>query len=142
MRVFSAYGEGLRKQLFWDVYQKSKKNSVIELFGTGEETRDFIHIEDILIAIECIIEKSSFEADVVNVATGVAQTVKETASTFAAVINPKLKVHFNGISKQGDPIHLQADVSKLFLYGFKMSVTLQQGIADYCKWAELQSIND
>ena len=35
MRVFSAYGPGLKKQLFWDWYLKAKNPSPFELFGTG-----------------------------------------------------------------------------------------------------------
>ncbi len=50
LRIFSAYGEGLKKQLFWDLYQKVKANPSVVLFGSGNESRDFIHISDILLA--------------------------------------------------------------------------------------------
>ena len=55
IRIFSAYGNGLRKQLLWDIYQKYQNTGRIELFGTGEETRDFIHVSDIVRAIELIL---------------------------------------------------------------------------------------
>ena len=42
-RVFSAYGAGLKKQLFWDLYKKSQTQTNITLFGTGNETREYIH---------------------------------------------------------------------------------------------------
>jgi len=42
LRVFSAYGPGLRKQIFWDLYQKTNSSSTIEIFGTGKKSRDFI----------------------------------------------------------------------------------------------------
>lgn len=35
IRIFSAYGNGLRKQLLWDIYQKYQNTGRIELFGTG-----------------------------------------------------------------------------------------------------------
>ena len=55
LRIFSAYGSGLRKQLLWDIYQKYLNTGRIDLFGTGNETRDFIHISDILRALELIL---------------------------------------------------------------------------------------
>jgi UDP-glucose 4-epimerase len=45
VRIFSAYGNGLKKQLFWDISQKLSKNNEVVLFGTGMESRDFIHID-------------------------------------------------------------------------------------------------
>jgi len=35
IRIFSAYGNGLRKQLLWDIYQKYQNTGRIELFGNG-----------------------------------------------------------------------------------------------------------
>ena len=35
LRIFSAYGNGLKKQLFWDLYQKILNSDSIELYGTG-----------------------------------------------------------------------------------------------------------
>ena len=50
VRLFSVYGNGLKKQLLWDAYNKIRYSSKeVEFWGTGEETRDFIHIEDVLI---------------------------------------------------------------------------------------------
>lgn len=34
VRIFSAYGSGLRKQLLWDIYQKYLNTGRIDLFGT------------------------------------------------------------------------------------------------------------
>jgi dTDP-glucose 4,6-dehydratase/UDP-glucose 4-epimerase len=136
MRVFSAYGEGLRKQLLWDIYQKSLKSLEIELFGTGDETRDFIHIRDLLSALECILDKSNFESDIVNLGTGIPTTIRETAELFASVIHPEVRIRFTGTSKAGDPLHLQADISKLKSFGFETSVGLQRGIDEYYQWVK------
>ena len=53
LRVFSSFGPGLKKQLFWDLYLKSleSKDGKVELFGTGSETRDFIYVDDLVRAI-------------------------------------------------------------------------------------------
>ena len=47
LRIFSAYGPRLKKQLFWDLYHKIKDQEEPTLWGTGRESRDFIYISDI-----------------------------------------------------------------------------------------------
>ncbi len=49
VRVFSAYGEGLRKQLPWDLCGKlAAGGRELVLDGTGEERRDWIHVDDVV----------------------------------------------------------------------------------------------
>ncbi|TDA81588.1 SDR family oxidoreductase, partial [Halomonas marinisediminis] len=45
VRPFSLYGPGLKKQLLWDACNKFSKG-IGEFFGTGEEVRDWLHVED------------------------------------------------------------------------------------------------
>ena len=61
LRPFSVYGPGLRKQLIWDVHEKFyrlENEETIEFFGTGDETRDFIYIEDLCRRIELLVFKA------------------------------------------------------------------------------------
>ncbi len=45
VRLFSVYGEGLRKQLLWDAMHKFSQGND-SFFGTGHELRDWIHVDD------------------------------------------------------------------------------------------------
>jgi dTDP-glucose 4,6-dehydratase/UDP-glucose 4-epimerase len=67
VRIFSAYGPGLKKLLFWDLHQKSLSSDKVELFGTGEETRDFIFIDDLVKALELVMVNSLYENDIINI---------------------------------------------------------------------------
>ena len=136
MRVFSAYGEGLKKQLFWDIYQKAKNHQVVELFGTGEESRDFIHVKDVLQAIDCIVEKSNFEADIVNVATGMNTSIKYAAETFLKNLDPGKQISFTSKVKEGDPFGIQANISRLESYGFAPGIKLEEGLSRYSEWIQ------
>ena len=52
LRIFSAYGAGLRRQVVWDICTKALLgNKEIVLYGTGAETRDFVHAEDVAMAV-------------------------------------------------------------------------------------------
>lgn len=134
LRVFSAYGEGLKKQLLWDLYQKAQKADVVELFGTGKETRDFIHVHDLVRCVDTIIQKAPFEGDVYNVASGRQITIQEAVDCFFKLYNPKKKVIFTGKLKVGDPAFWQADISKIQNLGFEPSITFQKGLKNYIKW--------
>ena len=82
VRIFSAYGPGLKKQLFWDLHQKYLKSDKIELFGTGEETRDFIFIDDLVQALELVMVNSSFDNDIINIGSGYSTKIRDVAKVF------------------------------------------------------------
>ena len=134
LRVFSAYGEGLKKQLFWDLYQKSLSNNEIQLFGTGDETRDFIYIKDLINAIELIISKSKFNGDTINIANGTENSISEVTSVFFNIVNPEVKIKFTGNNKKGDPENWKSDISKLKQLGYEQKYTLKKGLTNYLKW--------
>ncbi len=134
LRVFSVYGNGLKKQLFWDIYQKSLKANLIELYGTGHETRDFIHINDLMFALEQIILHASFDGSTINVASGVESTIKSAASTLVNYFNPKLIINFNGVQNNIDPSYWKADISHLKTLGFIPKISLDEGLKKYAAW--------
>ena len=89
LRVFSAYGPGLQKQLFWDLYQKSQANKPIELWGTGEESRDFIFISDLVDAVDSVVKQGDFSGGAINVAFGKEEFIKDVVYSFYARIGPR-----------------------------------------------------
>jgi len=136
LRVFSAYGEGLRKQLFWDLYQKFTKESAIELWGTGEESRDFIHINDIAQIVELAMQRSSFNAQVVNVANGEQVKISEAVDTFHKLLGTNKSYSFNNKSTVGYPINWEADISLIKNWRYKKNVYLEHGLEQYIKWVK------
>ncbi len=82
LRVFSAYGPELKKQLYWDLFQKAKNTDSITMFGTGTETRDFIYIDDVVQAIFCCLRNTLYQGESINVANGEEITINNAVSTF------------------------------------------------------------
>ena len=134
LRVFSAYGPRLKKQLFWDLYQKVLQGEVVSLFGTGNETRDFIYIDDLLQIIDLVIQYSTFQGSIYNVAGQVGTTIAEAAKVFINELSPGKKVVFNGKVKVGDPNNWLADMENLKKYGFKPQYNLSLGLKKYAEW--------
>ena len=134
LRVFSAYGPRLKKQLFWDLYQKSLQSDVISLFGTGNETRDFIYINDLLEIIDLVIQHSTFQGSIYNVASNQEITIAEAAQVFINTFTPEKKLVFNGEVKMGDPNNWLADMGILKKYGFEPRFNLHLGLKKYAEW--------
>lgn len=133
LRIFSAYGPGLKKQLFWDLYKKSSLANVL-LFGTGQESRDFIYISDVVKAIDMIIHHHEFSGTVINVANGIEWTIAEVANHFFSSMSPAITYSFSGEERKGDPSNWVADISKLKSLGYTNGVSLEEGINKYWKW--------
>ena len=134
IRPFSVYGRGLRKQLLWDICQKIRELKDVKLYGTGNETRDFVHIDDLASSISMIIEKSPFKCDVYNIASGIETRIGDIAGIFEQHFNGENKISFSGEAKKGDPNNWKADVSKIKEMGFSPGKTIQEGIIDYITW--------
>jgi dTDP-glucose 4,6-dehydratase/UDP-glucose 4-epimerase len=134
LRIFSAYGNGLKKQLFWDMYQKFMNNNKIELFGTGNETRDFIHIDDIVNAVCLVIKNSKFQADNINVANGNEYSIFQITEIFINILKTEKKIFFNNKVKLGDPINWKADITKLKEMGYETKINIEYGINNYIQW--------
>jgi len=133
IRIFSAYGKELRRQVVFDVAQKlrsARAGETVVLRGTGRESRDFIHGEDVARAVLCVLDGAAFAGESYNVASGQATRIEELASSIRDQLRSDATVEFDGIVRSGDVLYWQANVSKLRGLGFRPQWTLQAGIRD------------
>ncbi len=137
-RVFSAYGEGLKKQIFWDMYQKSRLGK-LEMFGSGNESRDYIHVDDVVQAI-FLLAVTETEDYIFNIANGEEITIRCVTEIFADAAGiEKDNIVFNGIVREGDPLNWKADISRIQKIGYKKSVDINSGIKGYYDWVTNES---
>lgn len=134
VRIFSAYGPRLKKQLLWDLALKAKNNERVELFGTGRETRDFIYVTDLVRLIDCVIANAPFEADIINAANGRQIEIAEIARLMMEALGCGKEIMFKGVNRKGDPLNWEADISKAKALGYVQETDIKQGINNYVKW--------
>ncbi|NKJ00046.1 SDR family oxidoreductase [Novosphingobium sp. SG707] len=134
LRPFSVFGPGLRKQLFWDIFQKSRSSDTIVCPGTGDETRDFISVLDTVQAISLCIEKARFDGQVVNVANGQGITIRHAIETLLSALEWSGDLAFSGVVREGDPLYWTADISCLNALGYSPAVPFETGISELAKW--------
>ena len=138
LRIFSAYGPGLKRQLFWDLYEKSLKTNQIELYGDSTDYRDFIYIDDICEFIKIIIEKNISGYHVFNLSSGMLTTIESAVKNFCNILDKNLKYSFSGNSLQGYPKGVFGDISKAKKIGFVPKYTLEQGLKKTIEWIKEQ----
>jgi UDP-glucose 4-epimerase len=138
LRVFSAYGEGLRRQVLWDVSRMVVRDAAVLLAGTGIETRDFLHVTDVARAIAVVAGDSGTADETYNVASGVETPIADLAGWIVHEIGAGIPIAFSGIRRPGDPGRWTADTSKIATLGFRASVDIETGTRSYARWALAQ----
>ena len=138
LRIFSAYGPGLRRQVLWDFCYKALIEKRIVLQGTGQETRDFIHAIDVAGATLAIAKHAPMTGEVYNVASGEEITIGMLATKVLRRLDAELVPEIDGIVPAGTPRNWRADISKLGALGYQPSVPLDTGIERFALWASAE----
>lgn len=144
-RIFSVFGPGLKKQLVWDLGQNAL-NAVshgkrgIVLFGSGNESRDFIYVKDLCKAVLTVLEHDSKKrVEVYNLASGIESRISAVAECFVKKLNVDLNVSFNGEIRKGDPLNWRADISRLQELGYQSDYCLESGLKEIAAWMKENS---
>ena len=116
-RFFSVFGAAQRRLLVWELYQQlAGPEEIAWLGGTGNETRDFLYIDDLAEALLGLVEKfqSSGEGHlVVNVADGTETSVLNLAEMIRDMVAPEKEIRCRGNLRKNDPMRWWADISRL-----------------------------
>ena len=140
VRVFSAYGPGLRRQVIWDICNKILKNKSLILHGTGKESRDFIHVEDITHAFEIISKNADMNGEVYNLANGQDISISRLADLICEHLGSKLEPAFDGSTHVGNPNNWKADITKIKNLGFEPLINFDDGIKNVVNWCKSELI--
>jgi UDP-glucose 4-epimerase len=118
-RLFSVFGPRQRRLFMWEMYkQATDQSDAITLGGSGEETRDYLHVEDVAAAMLSLIEKLEQEStsggyQIFNIGSGVERNVLELAKQIRDVAGSKKPIVSLGQLRSGDPKNWRADTSRL-----------------------------
>lgn len=142
VRLFSVYGNGLKKQLLWDACNKILNSEDGVLFwGTGSETRDFIHVDDVVLLFERTLEKNN-SFMITNGGTGIKYTIKQIVELIRVNLGKYVKIDFNNQINIGNPQYYWADIKKLEEINFHHFVEFEDGLNRYVKWFRKEVMND
>ncbi len=113
------------------------------IFEDGEQSRDFVHVSDIVQANLLAMETSDGDYQSMNIGTGRATTIKQIAQLLADGLGKQIEPLIVGKYREGDIRHCVADISKAErLLGYKPRVALEEGLADLLQWLGEQDAED
>lgn len=139
IRFFSVYGEGLEKQLLWDLSAKmAESDGVIRLSGSGGELRDWIHISDAVRLLETVALGQPGAAEAINGGTGRGTPVRDIVELAAQGWKAEFEFVFDQQRRAGDPDKLVADTAALQRLGFSAVVPIEDGIPRTMSWYKSQ----
>jgi UDP-glucose 4-epimerase len=135
IRLFSVYGRGLRKQLFWDACQKLARGDA-RFGGTGDEQRDWLHVSDAVQLIDAAAKRAAAVVPIVNGGTGTSIRVGDALMQIRRLWPaPAPSITFSGDVRPGDPPGYQADTARARSLGWAPKQEFEAGLADYIAWA-------
>ena len=132
LRIFNVYG--LRGHgVIPDFLDKLRKTPhKLEVLGTGEQSRDFIHVSDLVRAMVLCAQHENVDGKVYNVGSGVTTSVTAIAEMIIALLNLRgvTKLSFTGGQAwEGDAKLTHADISKMVeTLSWRPLVKLRAGI--------------
>jgi UDP-glucose 4-epimerase len=133
VRLFSVYGTGLRRLLLWDACVKFGANAP-EFAGTGDEVRDWLHVNDAARLLICAGARASKSCPTVNGGAGRAVTVRQAVETIGRHFPNAPSPQFNGLGRVGDPPHYLADISAAKAWDWFPHIKFEDGVAEYVSW--------
>jgi dTDP-L-rhamnose 4-epimerase len=118
-----------------------RSNKGINVFEDGEESRDFVFIDDVVDATILGIENEASNNQVFNVGYGEATNVITVANTLINEYGINVPVNISGNYRLGDIRHNYADISKIkTLLNFEPRFDFKTGIALFCDWVRGQEV--
>jgi dTDP-L-rhamnose 4-epimerase len=113
------------------------------IFEDGEQSRDFVHVSDIVNANLLALETDKADYETMNIGTGRATSVKQIAQLLAKGLGKDIGPEIVGKYREGDIRHCVADISKARrMLGYEPKVTLEDGLVELLDWVRNQEADD
>jgi nucleoside-diphosphate-sugar epimerase len=99
------------------------------VFGTGEQTRDFVHVADVVEANLLAARAGGVAGEVFNVASGERRSVNDLVDVLNRVLGRRLQATY-GPPRPGDVLDSFADIGRSAeLLGYRPAVGFAEGLA-------------
>ncbi|HET8750091.1 MAG TPA: NAD-dependent epimerase/dehydratase family protein [Sphingomicrobium sp.] len=148
LRLQNVYGEGQSlKNPYTGILSifstRIRRGLPVPIFEDGNETRDFVHVEDVVEMVLACIEKPSVDGATLNVGSGRPISVMEVAKLLCRVMQSEIVPHVVGKYRIGDIRHNFADIALAErTTGLRPRVGLDCGLERFCNWVATQKLSE
>ena len=137
-RIFNTYGPRMLEndgRVVSNFIVQTLKGEELTIYGTGEQTRSFCYVDDLVDGLVRLMEAEDLH-EPVNLGNPNEFTIKELAEEVSRICNATLKIKICPLP-QDDPRQRQPDITRAHnLLGWKPTVPLRDGLnrtVDYFK---------
>jgi dTDP-L-rhamnose 4-epimerase len=115
----------------------------IDIYEDGEESRDFVFIDDVVEATILALEKEEANHQIFNVGSGETTSVSQVANSLKKLYDSNVNISIGGSFRLGDIRHNYADLNKIKnLLGFTAKFDFQTGISRFADWVKTQGVKE
>lgn len=130
LRLFNVYGP-CQSESYAGVISRFIKQTCrdqpLVIYGDGSQTRDFIHVYDVVELVQLLIERQP--TGVYNVGSGRQVSIRELAMLVAEISGRKPRIEYHP-PRPGDIKHSVANIRKALELGWRPRVQLADGIRE------------
>ena len=113
------------------------------VFEDGQQSRDFVHVSDIVRANLLALEHDAANGNVYNVGTGRGTSVLDVAEALASALGFETPPQIVGRYRAGDVRHCFADTGRIERdLGYRARVSLPEGMRELLEWIRDQPLVD
>lgn len=135
LRFYSVYGPRQRPdEAFTKFIRKALNNKPIPIYGTGEQTRDFTYVKDIVQGCISAAEKGKMSGEVYNLGCGRRVSVNEMINVLEKALGEELETK-HVTPPEGDVANTQADITKAKEeLDYEPKMPLEEGAKKTVEW--------
>ena len=106
------------------------------VYEDGKQTRDFVHIKDVVEANMLVLREDQANFQAFNVGSGCPTTVLDYARAVSDIVGQQLALQLPGEYRRGDNRHSVSSIAKLGKLGWKPSRQLSTILQDFLEWVQ------
>jgi len=138
-RFFNSYGPGELPGPYRNVIPnfvgRALRNDPVIITGTGDETRDFIYVDDLVEGLMRAARVPAAQGHAFNLGTGIETRILHLAQWIIEACDSRSPIEFAPRRSWDKSAHRQADISRAReVLGFQPTVNVREGIERTVRW--------
>jgi len=134
LRYFTVFGARQRPDMaFHRFFRWAIESKPIAVYGDGEQSRDFTHVNDIVEA-NWLASENGLPGEVFNIGGGSRISLNDVIPIIQDIVGREIEVRYEGTQK-GDVRHTSADMTKARQkLGYEPKTPIEEGLRDEYAW--------
>ncbi len=113
----------------------------LPIFEDGQESRDFVHVQDVVRAMASCLRAEQAPNAIINVGSGIGTSVLEVARQLSLALGVESDIKVTSEYRVGDIRHNFADIERLeSMLQCTPQVALADGLREFCDWVRTQPL--